>query len=168
MEAAISGPAPMNWKQRLTHRTTLMAVAGGVALGAAAAGAWWRVWVVPAQALNEKRYESTLDIAKLYGLQLSYKRAHGTYADDFPSLLTVDPDGAALKANLAKNVDMNTLTVVGDKDKFRVELNVLDPDRTPIKLRGPIKPRPRSAGPSTLPAPAPPMNADGSPIAPAR
>lgn len=120
------------------NRKKLLAVAGGVALGSAAAAAWWRFSVVPERALVRKRYQSTMDIATLYGLQLSYKRARGTYANDLASLLSVDPDGAALKASLAANVDMNTLTVVGDANKFKIELNVLDSGRTLIKIKGPI------------------------------
>jgi hypothetical protein len=117
----------------------------------------------------QKRYESTIDIAKLYGLQLSYKRAKGTYANDLASLLSVEPDAAALKASLAANVDMTTLAVVGDAAKFKIELNVLDPVRTPIKIRGPIAPRPAAATePSALPSQAPPLNSDGAPISAGR
>ncbi len=118
-----------------------MAVVGGLALGTALATGWWRISVVPEEALLRKRHEATLDIAKMYRLQLTYKQAKGTYANDFASLLSVDPDGASLKASLAANVDMTTLTVVGDANKFKIELNVVDPERTPIKVRGPIAPR---------------------------
>lgn len=158
----------MNWKQRLTHRSTFMAVAAGLALGTAVAGAWWKIYVVPEQALVRKRYQSTMDIARMYGLQLSYKRAHGTYANDFASLLSIDPDGAALKASLAANVDMNTLTVVGDANKFKIELNVLDPDRTPIRVKGPVAPKNSAAEPATLPAPVPTTNSGGAPISSGR
>lgn len=165
MEAADSPPS--NWKQRLTHPTSLKAIAGGLVLGAAAAAVWWRVSVVPDQARVQMRYESTIDVAKMYGLQLSYKRAKGTYANDLASLLSVDPDASALKASLAANVDMNTLAVDGDANKFRLEVNVLDGLRTPIRVKGPIAPRPSAASSPALPAPPPPMNADGSPLAPA-
>lgn len=154
----------MNWKERIAHRTTLLAVAGGLALGAAAAAGWWRLSYVPAQALVQKRVQTTLDIATLYGLQLSYKRAKGTYANDLASLLSVDPDAAALKASLAANVDMNTLAVVGDANKFKIELNVLDPDRTLIKVKGPIAPRAQPSSSPGLATQAPPMNEDGAPI----
>ncbi len=125
----------MGWS---TNRKKLLAVAGAVALGAAAAATWWRFSIAPKRALVQKRYQATMDIATLYGLQLSYKRARGTYANDLASLLSVDPDGAALKASLGANTDMNTLTVVGDANKFKIELNVLDPDRTLIRIKGPI------------------------------
>ena len=156
---------PITWKQRLVARETWQAVVLGGALGTAIAGAWWKIWVVPEQAIIHKRYQSTMEIARMYGLQLSYKRAHGKFANDFPSLLTVEPDAAELKASLAANVDMATLTVVGDEKRFKIELNVLDPQRTPIRIRGPIMPKAPAAEPSAIPAAAPPMNADGSPIA---
>jgi hypothetical protein len=148
----------------MTSRTTLRAVAAGLAIGAAGAAAWWRLSYLPARAIVQRRYQSTLDIAKLYGLQLSYKRVKGTYANDLGSLLLVDPDGRALKANLAANVDMNTLAVVGDANKFKIELNVLDPDRTLIKIKGPIVPRAAAAPAPNLGTQPPPMNADGAPI----
>jgi hypothetical protein len=159
-----AGSTPITWKQRLYSRETWLAVVLGGALGTAIAGAWWKIWVVPEQAIIHKRYQSTMDIARMYGLQLTYKRAHGTFANDFASLLTVEPDAAALKASLAANIDMTTLTVVGDEKRFKIELNVLDAERTPIRIRGPIVPKAPAAEPSALPAPAPPMNADGAPI----
>jgi hypothetical protein len=150
----------------MLSRQTAFAIVGGLALGTALATGWWRISVVPEEALNLKRHQSILDLSKLYGLQLAYKQAHGTYANDFASLLTVAPDAAALKASLAANVDMTTLTVVGDANKFKIELNVLDRDRTPFKVRGPITWRPpvRTAVPAGIATPAPPSNADGTPI----
>ncbi len=128
----------MNWP---ANRKKLLAVAGGVALGAAAAAAWWRFSIAPERAVSRKRYQATIDIAALYGLQLSYKRARGAYANDLDSLLSVDPGGAALRASLSANVDMNTLAVVGDANRFKIELNVLDSDRTSIRIKGPISGR---------------------------
>lgn len=156
-------------KRRLNEPRTWLVIAGGMLLGAAAAGVWWKYFLVPQQALVQKRYQSSLDIARMYGLQLSYKRAHGAYANDFASLMTVAPEAAELKARLAANVDMNTLTVVGDANKFKIELNVLDGERTPIRIKGPIpETKPASAPATLVPAAPPPMNADGAPIAPAR
>jgi hypothetical protein len=155
---------PLNWKQRMTSPTALRAAAAGLLLGAAAGGAWWRCSYLPAQALVQKRVQSTLDIAELYRLQLSYKQAKGTYASDLGSLLLIDPAGQALKASLAANVDMTTLAVVGDAHKFKIELNVLDPDRTLIKVKGPVAPRGPAAAAPLLRTQAPPMNADGAPI----
>jgi hypothetical protein len=155
-------------KRRLNEPRTWLVIAGGLLVGAAAAGVWWKFWLVPEKALVEKRYQSTLDIARLYGLQLSYKRVHGTYANDFASLLSVAPEAAELKGSLAANVDMNTLTVVGDANKFKIELNVLDGDRTPIRVKGPVAEKKAPAEPAAVPVPAAPMTSDGAPIAPAR
>jgi len=156
-------------KRRLNEARGWLMLGACALVGLAGAFAWRQMVLVPDQALVHKRYQSTLDIARLYGLQLSYKRAHGTYANDFASLLTVAPEAAELKASLASNVDMNTLTVVGDADKFKIELNVLDGQRTPIRVKGPVAERKPAAGQAALLAPAPPpMNADGAPIAPGR
>ena len=151
--------------RRLNEPRTWLGIAAAMLAGAVVAGVWWKLWFVPEQALVEKRYQATMDIARMYGLQLSYKRAHGTFANDFASLMTVAPEAAELKARLAANVDMNTLTVVGDASKFKIELNVLDGQRTPIRIKGPIPENKPAAAPSALQAPAPPpMNADGAPI----
>jgi hypothetical protein len=158
---------PTHWKQRLTHWTTFALIAASAAIGLGLHFVLKRVSGDADQVITRKRYQASLDLSQMYGLQVSYKRAKGTYANDLASLLSVDPDAAALKASLAANVDMNTLAVVGDANKFKIELNVLDPDRTPIKIRGPIPAKTAAPEPSALPAPAPPSNGDGAPIAPA-
>jgi hypothetical protein len=156
-------------KRRLNEGRTWLAIAGGILVGAAAAGVWWKYVLVPEQALVQKRFQATLDIARMYGLQLSYKRAHGAYANDFASLMTVAPEAEELKARLAANVDMNTLTVVGDENKFKIELNVLDGERTPVRIKGPVEDRKPAAEPVVAPVPAAPMtSSDGAPIAPSR
>ena len=162
------GWAQLNWKQRLTHTRSLQAAAAGVAAGFALAAGAWCFKIKPEEARVQKRYQSGLDIARLYGLQLDYKKAKGTYANDLDSLLALAPDGATLWANLAANADMTTLAVVGSETKFKIELNVLDGERTSIKIRGPIAPRVSAAKALVLPASAPPMNADGAPLAPGR
>ena len=63
---------------------------------------------------------------------------------------------------------MNTLTVVGDANKFKIELNVLDADRTLISVKGPIAPRAPPAAPLALPTQTPAMSAGGAPISPGR
>ncbi|HXT01291.1 MAG TPA: hypothetical protein VN915_11490 [Elusimicrobiota bacterium] len=155
-------------KRRLNEGRTWLMIAATFLVGGAAAGAWRMYMLLPEQAMVHKRYQSSLDIARMYGLQLSYKRAHGTYANDFASLLTVAPDAAELKASLAANVDMNTLTVVGDESRFKIELNVLDGQRTPIKVKGPVPDARPAAAPAALTPAPPPMSADGAPIVPAR
>ncbi len=160
--------AGLNWKQRALHPRTLKAIVAGIAVGLVLAAGGWYYKIRPEEALNQKRVDATLDIAKLYGLQLSYKAAKGAYANDLDSLLALSPDGAALKASLAANVDMATLAVVGDKDKFKVELNVLDETRTPIKVKGPVAPRVPATAPAALTEQAPPLNADGAPLSSGR
>jgi hypothetical protein len=154
----------MHWKQRLTHWSTFAVIAAGAAIGFGLQFAVKRATGDADQAITLKRYHASIDLSRLYGLQAAYKRAKGAYANDLASLLSVDPDAAALKASLAANVDMNTLAVVGDAKKFKIELNVLDPDRTPIKIRGPIQTKTAAPEPAALPAPPPPSNADGAPI----
>jgi len=43
-----------------------------------------------------------------------------------------------LREKLKATVDINTLAVVGDANRFRLEVNVLDPQRTSVKIRGPL------------------------------
>jgi hypothetical protein len=159
----LAAPTPTTWKQRAVAPRTILTILAAMAVGAAAAGVWRQVWLKPRQALTQKRVDATLDLARLYGLQLAYKKAHGTFANDLGALLPLSPEGAALKADLAANADMSTFVVAGDAQRFKIELNVLDPERTSIKIRGPLTPR-QTAAPSGLAAPAPPMNADGAPI----
>jgi hypothetical protein len=152
----------MSLRERLS-RVSIPALIGGVVIGAAIAGAYRQFVLLPALALNQKRYEASLDISTLFGLQLAYQKSKGVFASDINALLSVAPDPDALRKSLAANVDMNTLTVVGNRDKFKIEMNVLDPDRTLYKISGPIlDAKPVRA--RDLPAPPPPMNADGAPV----
>jgi hypothetical protein len=159
---------PLTWRQRLFHPLTLKSIAAGVAAGLALGAGYWHFVSKPGYDLLQKRFEATIDLAKLYKLQGDYKKAKGTYANDLDSLLALSPDGAALKASLAANVDMTTLTIVGDGKKFKLELNVLDGERTPIKVKGPFPPRVRPTTPASLPLPAPPLNPDGAPLSSGR
>ena len=120
----------------------LTALAAGLALGAAGAAVGWRVWLKPRRQESELRYETLRDITALFGLQLSYKIAKGTYANDLDALLTITPNSAALKARLAAHVDLSTLAVVGNAEKFKIEANVRDKDRTLMKLKGPLHEQP--------------------------
>lgn len=148
----------------MRHPRMLRALAGSAAAGLALAAVGWYAIIKPDQALVQKRYESTIDIARLYGLQVAHKKAKGAYASDLDALLALAPDGAALRASLAANVDMTTLAVVGDANKFKIELNVLDPERTSIKVRGPVAPRQAAATPAAMPEQTAPLNADGAPL----
>jgi hypothetical protein len=125
-------------KHALTEPRTLYIVAAALALGAAGAGVGWKLVLQPARAIAVVRYQSHLGLMKLYDLQLAYHGAHGTYANDLDTLLASEPDGARLRAQLAASMDINTLAVIGDANRFRLEANVLDPQRTSVKIRGPL------------------------------
>lgn len=153
------------WKQRLARpKTTANFAAAAVAAIVFVTGAWFFA-LKPMLKLNEMRYESTLDVERLYGLQLRHKKAKGTYANDLVSLLALAQDGPALKADLVANVDLNTLAVVGDTRRFKIEINVLDGDRTAIKVTGPNPGRHPVVAPETM-REAVPVSSDGAPIFP--
>lgn len=125
-------------KRALTEPRTLFVVALALALGAAGAGVGWKLFLQPARAIAAIRYQSHLGLMRLYDLQVAYHGAHGTYANDLDTLLASAPDGAKLRAQLAATMDINTLAVIGDATRFRLEANVLDPQRTSVKIRGPL------------------------------
>lgn len=152
----------LDLKGILTHPLILKGVAAGLALGAlGAAGGWW-FWLKPQRDLARVRYETFQDVSTLFSLQLHYKKVKGVFAPDLDALLTLSPDRDAFKARMADHLDMNTIAVVGDADKFKVEANVLDKDRTLIRLKGPIVTPPRAA-PRTLPV-ASQTDENGAPI----
>jgi hypothetical protein len=109
-----------------------------LALGAAGAGLYWAVKIKPLAAVAERRYQSHLALMRLYDLQLAYRAERGTYADGLDAILMFAPDGVQLREQLKASVDLNTVAVVGDRDRFRLEVNILDPERTSVKLRGPL------------------------------
>ena len=154
----------LTWKQRARHPRTLAAIFGALVAGVVFGAVGWYVSIRPALRVEKMRYESTLDIAKLYGLQLSYKKAHGVYADSLDALLHDAPDRDALRADLILNVDTTTIAVVGDAEKFKIELNVLDAERSSIKVKGPVQPRADAKAPAAMPEPEQPMNSAGAPV----
>ena len=136
-----------------------------IALFSTAAGLIARRFMPQSHAFD-LRYETALDILALYRLQVSYKQANGTYANDLDSLLSLSPDRAAMKARMAGHLDINTLAVVGNADKFKLEANVLDAERTLIKINGPIPKRVKGhAAPIAEPSAAAGIE-EGAPIAP--
>ncbi len=128
---------PTPWKERLANRGIALGIGAGLAFGVLGAGLGWRVWLKPQRDRANLRYESMNDVLKLYGLQTAYKAAHGTYADGLGALLSAAPDRDAIRARLAAHVDMNTVAVVAAGAKFKIEVNVLDGNRTLIKIKGP-------------------------------
>ena len=156
----------MTWQERLRSPRTHATIAAAIAIGLAAAAAFWRVSMKPQQEIYRMRLETVGDLSRLYALQLSYKKAHGTFAGDLDALTAGAPDGAAIKAQLKANVDPSTLVIAGDAERFKIEVNVRDAERTLIKIKGPVTNESRPSGPAG-PAPSPPPNADGAPISPA-
>ncbi|MBI3564935.1 MAG: hypothetical protein HY079_07055 [Elusimicrobia bacterium] len=155
----------LGWKERLTHRNTLIAMGAGLAVGALGAfGGYW-VWLKPQRELARLRFDAMNDVLKLYGLQTDYMKAHGSYAGDLETLLASSGQRDAVRARLAAHVDLNTITVVDEGAKFKIEVNVLDKDRTLMKIKGPPPEfTPRAApkmlaepGRSALPDPGAPV-----------
>ena len=134
-------PLPSAWsrlKSRFADPKVLMYIALALAFSVAACGVGWQYYLKPQRKIAFTRYQSHQLLMKLYDLQLAYHAAHGTYADGLDALLASSPDGAQLRQQLRACVDLNTLAVLGEQDRFRLEVNILDPQRTAVKIRGPL------------------------------
>ena len=125
-------------KAGFTDKRALSYIALALALGGAGAGLGWKIYLKPLRATAYTRYNSHLCLMRLYDLQMAYRGAHGAFANDLDALLAFAPDGIQLRDKLKANVDLNTLAVIGDTNRFRLEVNVLDPERTSVKIRGPL------------------------------
>jgi hypothetical protein len=147
-------------------RTPLL-IAATLAIAAAGTAAAWHLWLRPQRDVAALRAAALNDVGRLYALQLKYRQARGAYASDLDSLLSAADDRADFKTRLSSHVDLNTLAVVGDASRFRIEANVLDADRTLLKIKGPVRTYRVAPSPADLPT-ALPATSDGAPIAPAR
>jgi len=125
-------------KRSFTDPRILSLLALAVLAGAAGAGIGWRIYLKPMRAIAQTRYQSHVCLMRLYDLQMAHRKAHGTFANGLDALLVDAPDGAELREKLKVSTDINTLAVVGDAKRFRLEVNVLDPTRTSVKIRGPF------------------------------
>lgn len=125
-------------KTALLEPRTLFLIALSLALGAAGAAAGRHFYLKPLRAVAYTRYQSHLALMRLYDLQMAYRGANGTFANDLDTLLAGAPDAAKLREQLAASVDINTLAVVGDANRFRLEANIRDAERTSVKIRGPL------------------------------
>jgi hypothetical protein len=95
------------------------------------------------------RAEAQMDLLRLEGLQLDYKKRRGAFAADLGALLGSAPDGgSALRARLQKHTHLETLVVGGDEESYRLEANVRDAERTLLVIRGPRPSNPREPAPS--------------------
>lgn len=84
------------------------------------------------------RAEAQMDLLRLEELQLAYRKRYALYAADLEALLRSAPDaGAALRSSLKAHTHLDTLVVAGDAEKYRLEANVRDPERTLLVIKGP-------------------------------
>jgi hypothetical protein len=155
-------PAPAPAESRLTHMKRLVSqpkalglFAGLLLLGAGGVVAWRQVVLKPVRAIAEKRRGAHEALIRLYDLQMAHHRRRGTFANDLETLLAGSPDAQKIRDLIKANSDPNTLTVVGDADSFKLEANVLDPQRTIIKFRGPFPDKPRALRPAAPDLPEP-------------
>lgn len=125
-------------KSTFAQPRTLFIVALALSLGAAGAALGRQVYLKPIRATASTRYQSHLALMRLYDLQMAYRGANGAFANDLPTLLATAPDGPKLREQLAASVDIETLAVVGDAHRFRLEANIRDEQRTSVKIRGPL------------------------------
>jgi len=123
---------------RLKEPRNLGMIALALALGAAAAGIGWKVYLEPQRAIAQTRFRAHNTLVKLYDLQMAYYKANGRFANELDALLAGAPEAAKIREELKSSVDLNTLAVIGDENRFRLEANVSDPLRTSIKIRGPV------------------------------
>lgn len=151
-------------------RVSLKSIGLGTGLAAILLAGAWAVWIRPMKAEAKMQAETSMDVSALFALQLKYKEAKGVYANDLDTLLSISPDRDAIKARLSRNVDMATFAVVGDAAKFKIEANMLDGERTLIKMKGPAKTYKDDGGPRMTEAPtsAGSGNETGAPVAPPR
>ncbi|MBI2385070.1 MAG: hypothetical protein HYV14_03540 [Elusimicrobia bacterium] len=125
-------------KAALKDTRAMVMVALVLAVAAAGSAVYKKLVLQPELALAEMRFHSHEGLMRLYDLQMEYRRTHETYANDLETLLAAAPDGAQLREKLKATMDISTLAVIGDADRFRLEANILDPQRTLVKIRGPL------------------------------
>ena len=126
------------WMNQPRVRIAMILLAVMTAFGCA--GYWIKV-LKPMRVIAETRFQSHVALMRLYELQIAYRGKHETFAKNLDDLLEGAPDAMALRASLKANTDINTLAIIGDADRFRLEANILDPARTAVKFRGTAVPR---------------------------
>lgn len=123
---------------QLKDPRTLGMIALSLAIGAAASGIGWKFYLEPQREIARTRFKAHNTLVKLYDLQMAHHEANGRFANDIDTLLNGVPGAADIRAELKASVDLNTLAVIGDENRFRLEANVSDSQRTSIKIRGPV------------------------------
>lgn len=124
------------YKRVMNSRPARIALVAGALITAAWLGIVWKTELVPIRAAADVRFRSHNALMRLYELQLKHHKANGTFAGDLETLLAGVPDAEKLREELKATTDINTLAVIGDAQKFRLEANVLDAERTLVKFRG--------------------------------
>ncbi|UPT73097.1 MAG: hypothetical protein M0D55_14510 [Elusimicrobiota bacterium] len=136
-EAPAKQESTLGALRRVMSSKPAMIAALSVSLLSLAYGAFvWKTYFVPQKTAAEVRYRSHNALMRLYDLQLSRHKAQGAFANDLDTLLAGAPDAEKLREELKATTDINTLAVIGDAEKFRLEANVLDSERTLVKFRG--------------------------------
>ncbi|MDD5629451.1 MAG: hypothetical protein PHU21_10335 [Elusimicrobia bacterium] len=108
-------------------------------LGAAAVIAavllWMKFSYLPIVRQTYLRVHASMDLAALAVLQERHHRQTGAYADDLATLVAAGGD-PRLPADIAPDLDLETLFVRGTSSYFVLEANALDEKRTLIRHVG--------------------------------
>lgn len=136
-------PAAPSLKDRLTPGVARAIAASLLIVAVVLIAGGWLFYVKPQNVEFAQRSQAHRSLMKLFDLQTAYHQVHGTFANNLDSLLAAAPDGPQVREQLKTCVDINTVAVVGDAERFKLEINVLDGRRTPMKIRGPaLGPKP--------------------------
>lgn len=101
-------------------------------------GGHYLLAIKPEFELTLLRAEAQRDLLSLFELQLAHHKRYAVYSSDLEQLLRGAPDGgAALRARLLEHTHLDTLVVAGDAERFKLEANVRDAERTLLVMKGP-------------------------------
>lgn len=125
------------WSFLKSPRTGSVVLALALLLSAGLGG-HYLLNVKPEFELTLLRAEAQRDLLSLFELQLAHHKRYAVYSSDLEQLLRSAPDGgAALRARLQKHTHLDTLVVAGDAERFKLEANVRDAERTLLVMKGP-------------------------------
>ncbi|MCX5794040.1 MAG: hypothetical protein NTY77_00910 [Elusimicrobia bacterium] len=96
---------------------------------------WMKFSYLPRVRQTYLRVHASIDLAALAVLQERYHRQTGSYADDLATLVAAGGD-PGLPADLAPDLDLQTLFIRGTSTYFMLEANALDEKRTLIRHVG--------------------------------
>lgn len=130
-----SEPEKPSFFQRLKPMLPAMAVGALIAVAVVLIG--MRLYFSPEAQKAYRRVETGRDVMTLATLQEGYRGRTGTYANGFDVLARFSGDEAGLRERLGQHLDLQTLFVSGTKERFVIEANVLDPERTLIRYQSP-------------------------------